>query len=102
MQEAFQEIVVYTPTHRYGCLHPYTHVFYIIERSVAEFRVILKSINLLVPEANLQQTQSYKGNEFMKKDQKTSNTEVDSKWIWNELETNLKQIWKAFEKNFFR
>ena len=38
----------------------------------------------------------------MKKDQKTSNTEVDSKWIWNELETNLKQIWKAFEKNFFR
>ena len=54
MQEAFQEMVVYTPTHRYGCLHPYTQVFYIIERSVAEFLVILKSINLLASEANLQ------------------------------------------------
>ena len=60
--------------------------------NVAEFRVILKWINFLASEADLKRTENYKGNKFISKDQKTNKIEVDSKWIWNELETNLMQI----------
>ena len=51
-------------------------------------------VNLFASEAHLKQTEKCKSNDFIKKDQKITWLEGDSKWIWNEHDTNLKQIWK--------
>ena len=66
--EAFQEMVVHTLTHRY----------FIPFKESSQISLHFK-VNLLASEASLKRTQNCKSNEFIKKVQEISESEVDSK-----------------------